>query len=82
MKEQLIAFETAKLAKEKGFEYKTHNFFEFPFKEFDIKFPSAGIDDEYWGNYLFHNWNKGVKPWKPFKECISAPTQSLLIKFV
>lgn len=78
MKEKLVEFKTAQLAKEKGFDWETHRFYEHPFNKLNLDFVSSGINDEYWGDYLFHNWNKGVKPWKPFKECVSAPSQALL----
>lgn len=37
MKEQLISFDTAKLAKEKGFDFKTEDFFQYNEKTFGVR---------------------------------------------
>jgi len=43
MKEQLISFETAKLAKEKGFEFRTPNAYVFRYKEHEKEDYQASI---------------------------------------
>jgi len=63
MKEELITFETAKLAKEKGFDVYCYNYW---------------IDDKTQTDE--HYKSKLVKELKD--KCISAPTQSLLQKWL
>jgi spore maturation protein CgeB len=82
MEESLITFETAKLAKEKGFNLKVHNYFskERWEREFSLK---NGFNDDYWGDNWFYDWNTNGEPYKPFSEdCYSIPTQSLLQKWL
>lgn len=82
MEEELITFETAKLAKEKGFNLKTHDYFSKDKyrREFNH---NVGFDDDYWGDNYVYDWNTNGEPFKPFnKECYSAPTQSLLQKWL
>lgn len=82
MEETLITFETAKLAKEKGFDLKTHNYYSKDKYEkvFRLK---QGYCDDYWGDNYCFNWNTQGEPYKPFsKDCYSAPTQSLLQKWL
>lgn len=67
MEEQLIAFETAKLAKEKGFDWESYKVF---MKE-DNEYKSIRCP-------LPENWNS----LKNSKEAISRPTQSLLQKWL
>lgn len=60
MKEELISFETAKLAKENGFDLVVHAFYD----------KNMCIDET-----MYHNWNE-------YKAAYSAPTQSLLQKWL
>ena len=64
MKEQLISFETAKLAKEKGFDIEVNQYFKEAFPE----------------NLMNHNVNCNFN--KYIELCCSAPTQSLLQKWL
>ena len=72
MKEQIISFETALLAKEKGF---------------DLEVRSAYIEDKLYldknakGDYNNVEW---VRTWRrsPIDDTVSAPTQSLLQKWL
>lgn len=82
MKEEVISFKTAKLAKEKGFDWETHSYFSKPkySKEYEHL---VGFDDDYWGNNYYYDWNTNGEPFKPFsKDCYSIPTQSLLQKWL
>lgn len=72
MKEQLISFETAKLAKEKGFNIPCKYFY----KE---KYTNAIEYEVVHDGHLEANWNENFK-YSP-AEC-SAPTQSLLQKWL
>lgn len=72
MKEQLISFETAKLAKEKGFNIPCKYFY----KE---KYINAIEYEVVHDGHLEANWNENFK-YSP-AEC-SAPTQSLLQKWL
>lgn len=67
MKDQLISFETAKLAKEKGFDYKVLNHYK---------------GEELINNGKLYNFNskEEQKLWNI--ELISAPTQSLLQRWL
>lgn len=72
MKEQLITLKTAKLAKEKGFDYKTISYYSHP-TEYEPELTLYNINDE--EELDFCNWNKMDNfPWLYY----SAPTQSLL----
>lgn len=75
MKEQLITFETAKLAKEKGFDIQCHWYFTHK-----RKFPTS--EDTYYPNQTSkpQNWNDDSN--LKFYERFSTPTQSLLQKWL
>ena len=62
MKEQLVTFETAKLAKEKRFDYKVRSHYH-------------GFANQQCFHKNNFDWNNGV-------EYLSAPTQSLLQKWL
>ena len=98
MKEQLILFETAKLAKEKGFDLETSKFY-LSDKTLITAFEDSGCNEaEYYfdADSFLENWNR--KGWLVTKECnmgfgvtegkngymqgFSAPTQSLLQKWL
>ena len=81
MKEQIITFETAVLAKEKGFYWKVDNYYNIPneklhafklFKTKQFKLECAK------GDYVPIDWNNS----KFNNICLSAPTQSLLQKWL
>jgi hypothetical protein len=79
MKEQLISFETAKLAKEKGFDLPTINCYNVDNRLLEfIPVIKGGIKDAvlHGGDILFDDWNNNGK------ESKSAPTQSLLQKWL
>ena len=98
MKEQLVSFETAKLAKEKGFDIHCPNFY-FEDGEFR-KNELTGTNGYYGEEYCFEqeefleNWNDGFltnklgdrcfgcKKSNNYFETFSAPTQSLLQKWL
>ena len=98
MEEQLISFETAKLAKEKGFDISTHSYYfeDNKFKENSIKGTNGYYGDEYEFNLseFNENWNDkwltkktgdrcfGCSKQKGYLETFSAPTQSLLQKWL
>ena len=98
MKEQLISFETAKLAKEKGFDISTHSYYfeDNKFKENSIKGTNGYYGDEYEFNLseFNENWNDkwltkktgdrcfGCSKQKGYLETFSAPTQSLLQRWL
>lgn len=70
MKEQLITFDTAKLAKEKGFDW-------------DCIYAYLEPDDEpIYYKKNGHNWNGREKLLKATDKFCSAPTQSLLQKWL
>tara|TARA_R110000772_G_C13065980_1_gene415812 strand:- start:98 stop:505 length:408 start_codon:yes stop_codon:yes gene_type:complete len=66
MKEELITFETAKLAKEKGFDWDCESYYKPNTKELPSNLNGK------------RSWNHVV----PAKEYYSAPTQSLLQKWL
>lgn len=78
MKEQLISFETARLAKEKGFNYKVDRYFGLPnmilynFKKYKQKQFKVECEK---GLYQPDNFNK-------YSITVSAPTQGLLQKWL
>ena len=94
MKEQLISFETAKLAKEKGFNILQHSYYfeDGEFKENSLKGTNGYYGEEYEFNLseFNENWNDkwltkktgdrcfGCSKQKGYLETFSAPTQSLL----
>lgn len=79
MKEQLITFETAKLAKEKGFDIPTIQFYTSGKKAY-----LSEAEDYMTERYAESNWNngRGSYPTEPEKVSCSAPTQSLLQKWL
>ena len=79
MKEQFITFETAKLAKEKGFDIPTIQFYTSGKKAYLSK-----AEDYMTERYAESNWNngRGSYPTEPEKVSCSAPTQSLLHKWL
>ena len=98
MEEQLISFETAKLAKEKDFNILQHSYYfeDGEFKENSLK----GTNGYYGEEYEFdlsefnENWNDkwltkktgdrcfGCSKQKGYLETFSAPTQSLLQRWL
>lgn len=65
MKEQLISFKAAKLAKEKGFNIPSHSYYfeDGEFKEFEINDTYGYYGDEYivTRGEFYENWNdKGL----------------------
>lgn len=98
MKEQLISFETAKLAKEKKFYLPCHSYYfeDGEFKEFEINDTYGYYGDEFTVNReeFYNNWNDKWKTTKEGDRCFgcdnkpryletfSAPTQSLLQKWL
>lgn len=98
MEEQLISFETAKLAKEKGFDILTHSYYfeDSEFKEHSLKGTNGYYGDEYEFNLseFNENWNDkwltkktgdrcfGCSKQQDYLETFSAPTQSLLQKWL
>jgi len=98
MEETLITFETAKLAKEKGFNEHTLCFYfeGGEFRENKLKDTFGYYGEEYTVEYeeLLNNWNDGFVTKKDGSRCFgcnksgtyfetfSAPTQSLLIKWL
>jgi hypothetical protein len=70
MKEQLISFETAKLAKEKGFDWQTRDGYHSDLQDNDFW--------EDWDLYLSDHYNKRLIS----QGVYSAPTQSLLQKWL
>ena len=80
MKEQLISFETAKLAKEKGFNEETfgHHYID---NNDDHLFPHAitGFNEALkWNSILEDSFFKALYRGLEIKEIISVPTQSFL----
>lgn len=98
MKEQLINFETAKLAKEKDFNILQHSYYfeDGEFKENSLKGTNGYYGEEYEFNLseFNENWNDkwltkktgdrcfGCSKQKGYLETFSAPTQSLLQKWL
>ena len=98
MKEQLISFETAKLAKEKDFNILQHSYYfeDGEFKENSLKGTNGYYGEEYEFNLseFNENWNDkwltkktgdrcfGCSKQKGHLETFSAPTQSLLAKWL
>ena len=84
--ETLISFDTAKLAKEKGFNIPTYNYWHTSYK--NKPFCTKGIDYDSDKNVKWDwNNNSGVGipspyPNKEEKEQCSAPTQSLLQRWL
>lgn len=98
MKEQLISFETAKLAKEKGFDILCFNYYfeDGEFKENILTGQNGYYGDDYEVEFeeFLENWNDkartkkngdrcfGCSKNKGYLETFSAPTQSLLQKWL
>lgn len=98
MEEQLISFETAKLAKEKGFKELCFNYYfeDGVFKENILKTTNGyyGEDVSFEFDELLENWNSeflttkngdrcfGCSKNRGYFETFSAPTQSLLQKWL
>lgn len=80
MKEDLISFDTAKLAKEKGFDWGCNHFYT------SAKKPYATRGFEYRSDAYVEdcNWNNGFGsyPTKASDVLCSAPTQSLLQRWL
>lgn len=98
MKEQLISFETAKLAKEKGFDILCFNYYfeDGEFKENILTGQNGYYGDDYEVEFeeFLEDWNDkmltkknggrcfGCSKNKGYLETFSAPTQSLLQKWL
>ena len=98
MQEQIVNFETAKLAKEKGFNISTHSYYfeDTEFKEHSLKGTNGYYGDEYEFclSEFNENWNDkwltkksgdrcfGCSKQEGYLETFSAPTQSLLAKWL
>ena len=98
MKEQLISFETAKLAKEKDFNILQHSYYfeDGEFKENSLKGTNGYYGEEYEFNLseFNENWNDkwltkkngdrcfGCSKQQGYLETFSAPTQSVLQKWL
>ena len=76
MNEQIISFKTAKLAKKKGFNYDVRFKYDLNTKEYYL---SGFRDCNGWRQKPF-NWNHS--DYKDSDKFISAPTQSLLLKWL
>ena len=76
MKEQLITFETAKLAKEKGFNILTRNHWS--------TYDNQGIENNFLRKSYKADWNEKNIPYvsNKLETLYSAPTQSLLQKWL
>lgn len=74
MKEQLVSFETAKLAKEKGFDWECHSYYHIldVYEAQDVKY------DKLKYNSQADNWHRSVYS----DNYWSAPTQSFLQKWL
>ena len=98
MEDQIISFETAKLAKEKGFNISTLNYY---FEDGDLKENELTGTNGYYGeeycfsfNKFLENWNNewltkkdgdrcfGCNKSNGYLETFSAPTQSLLQRWL
>lgn len=100
MKEQLIAFKTAKLAKEKGFDIETCDFYsegiisnlipQGDYKYLSVNYDDIGEDISPYGMWNWNSTNNSKRLITAFNECYgeeykelySAPTQSLLQKWL
>jgi len=98
MEEQIISFETAKLAKEKDFNILQHSYYfeDGEFKENSLKGTNGYYGEEYEFNLseFNENWNDkwltkktgdrcfGCSKQKGYLETFSAPTQSLLQRWL
>ncbi|MGO1758517.1 MAG: hypothetical protein ACTHY0_02220 [Mammaliicoccus vitulinus] len=98
MKEQLISFKTAKLAKEKGFNLPSHSYYfeDGEFEKFEINDTYGYYGDEYSVEMseFYNNWNDDWKTDKEGNRCFgcdknpeyletySAPTQAFLQRWL
>ena len=75
MNKEFVPYGPALELKEIEFNEPCFMFYE---QETSSKYLQKGIDDEYWGDYSEpRDWNSiPNKPWKPFCQCVSAPTFS------
>jgi hypothetical protein len=75
MEKEFVPYEQALELKDLEFNEPCFMFYE---QETSSKYLQKGIDDEYWGDYSEpRDWNSiPNKPWKPFCQCVSAPTFS------
>ena len=85
MEEQLISFETAKLAKEKGLKINTKfNYYNIP-SYMEMQYGSGKYHDDELGETLIEEKIGYLSEYKPneyVSEVFSAPTQSLLQKWL
>lgn len=98
MKEQIVSFETAKLAKEKGFNIQCINYYfeDGEFRENTLTGTNGYYGDEYLFTFdeFLENWNNkwltkkngdrcfGCNKTEGYFETYSAPSQSLLQKWL
>lgn len=98
MKEELISFETAKLAKEKGFKIPCHSYYfeDGEFRKHKIETTNGHYGDTvtYEQEEFYENWNSsslttkdgdrcfGCNKSQRYFETYSAPSQSLLQKWL
>ncbi len=98
MKEELVTFQVAKLAKEKGFNILTHSYYfeDGEFKENSLTGTNGYYGEDYEFNLeeFYENWNDkwltkksgdrcfGCKKSRGYFETFSAPTQSLLQRWL
>lgn len=75
MQEQIISFDTAKLTREKKFDWACTDGYGAKGTEYFLK-------DYKEGDILFDNWNYAGNIYVDSVCCISAPTQSLLQKWL
>ena len=75
-----VPYQIALDLKSIGFDEPCFMFYE---QETGSEYLQKGIVDDYWGDYSEpRDWNSiPNKPWKPFCQCISAPTYSQAFKF-
>jgi len=76
MKEELITFETAKLAKEKGFDWETTKCYQLLDDGSIIK------EEEGWDYQIITKINRQLTNWNKTTLHTSSPTQSLLQKWL
>lgn len=88
MKEQLIDFQTAQLAKEKGFKEKVYACYKNPtergrefYKDGTLDYSGSDYDPESYEDLII-DYNSIVSNYYCDKEYFSAPTQSLLQKWL
>ena len=81
MNKEFVPYGPALELKEIEFNEPCFMFYE---QETSSKYLQKGIDDEYWGDYSEpRDWNSiPNKPWKPFCQCVSAPTFSQAFRWL